>query len=101
MKCPKCATDALDTARFCLRCHATLRFECPSCRHQQLQGGTCEKCGVDFLKYLNSVITIKKVEAEGQHARNQRRSWIIKQVILLPITGGFHLLKDLFHHKES
>jgi zinc-ribbon domain len=101
MKCPKCGTDATDVARFCRRCHMTLRFECPSCHHQQLQGGTCEKCNVDFLKYLNSVITIKKVEAEAQHSRNQRRSWIIKQVVLFPITGGLHLLKDVFRRKES
>ena len=29
-KCPKCGTNARDVARFCPRCHTTLRFECPS-----------------------------------------------------------------------
>jgi zinc-ribbon domain len=101
MKCPKCSTEARDVARFCPRCHATLRFECPSCHHEQRQGGSCEKCGVDFLKYLSSMMTVKKVEAEGQHARNQRRSWIVKQIVLFPITGGLHLLKDIFNRKGS
>ncbi len=101
MNCPKCGTEAGDSNRFCTRCHATLRFECPACRHGQLQGGSCDKCGVDFMKYLSSMITIKKVESENEHARNQRRSWFIKQILYFPITGGLHLLKDLFHRKES
>src|SRR5450755_2083253 len=50
-KCPKCGTDARDIARFCPRCHATLRFECPSCGNTQRAGGKCEKCGIDFVKY--------------------------------------------------
>ena len=79
----------------------TLRFECPACHHEQRDGGTCESCGIDFLKYLNSVIVVKKVEAEAQHKRNQRRSWIMKQVVLFSITGGLHLLKDIFHRRDS
>jgi methionyl-tRNA synthetase len=101
MKCPKCGTEVRDVARFCTRCHATLRFECPACHHEQRQGGSCEKCGVDFMKYLSSMITVKKVEAEHEHVRNQRRSWFMKQILYFPITGGLHLLKDLFHRKES
>jgi hypothetical protein len=101
MRCTKCGTEVPESARFCTRCHATLRFECPACHHLQRQGGSCDECGVDFMKYLSSVIAIKKVEAEHQHARNERRSWFVKQILYFPITGGLHLLKDLFRRKDS
>jgi hypothetical protein len=93
IKCPKCAADAREVARFCPRCHATLRFECPACKHEQRKGGSCEKCGVNFAKYITAVVAAKKVEADQVHDRIERRTGIIKQVFLLPLTGGLSLLK--------
>jgi len=93
IKCFKCGADAREIARFCPRCHATLRFECPACKHEQRKGGSCEKCGVDFLKYIGAVVAGKKAEADQIHDRIERRTAIIKQAFLLPITGGFSLVK--------
>jgi predicted amidophosphoribosyltransferase len=93
IKCFKCGADAREIARFCPRCHATLRYECPSCKHEQRKGGSCEKCGIDFLKYIGAVVAGKKIEADQIHDRIERRTGIIKQVFLLPITGGFSLIK--------
>jgi zinc-ribbon domain len=95
MKCPKCGTEARDVARFCPRCHATLRFECPSCHHEQRQGGTCEKCGVNFLKYLSAVVAVKKAESEATHSRTQKRSSLIRNLLLLPFDMGWSFVRDL------
>src|ERR1700728_3143246 len=96
IKCPKCGADAREVARFCPRCHATLRFACPACKHEQRKGGSCEKCGVDFVKYITAVVAAKKIEADQVHDRIERRTGIIKQVFLLPITGGLSLFKYFF-----
>ena len=93
IKCFKCGSDAREIARFCPRCHATLRYECPACKHEQRKGGSCEKCGVDFVKYITAVVAAKQIEADQVHERIERRTGIIKQVFLLPITGGFSLIK--------
>jgi hypothetical protein len=96
MKCPKCNTDVRDVARFCQRCHATLRYECPSCRHEQRHGGTCEKCGVDFLKYITAVVAVKKAKADTEDERIEQRSNLMKNVLMTPFTLGIPLLRDLF-----
>jgi predicted amidophosphoribosyltransferase len=101
IKCPKCAADAREVARFCPRCHATLRFECPACKHEQRKGGSCEKCGVNFAKYITAVVAAKKVEADQVHDRIERRTGIIKQVFLLPITGGLSLFKYFFQQSKK
>jgi hypothetical protein len=96
MKCPKCSAETRDVARFCQRCHATLRYECPACKHEQRGGGTCEKCGVDFLKYITAVVAAKKTKADVEHERIEQRSTLMKNVILTPFTLGIPLLRDLF-----
>ncbi len=48
---------------------------------------------MDFLKYIGAVVAGKKIEADQIHDRIERRTGIIKQVFLLPITGGFSLIK--------
>ncbi len=101
IKCPKCAADAREVARFCPRCHATLRFECPACKHEQRKGGSCEKCGVNFAKYITAVVAAKKVEADQVHDRIERRTGIIKQVFLLPLTGGLSLFKYFFRQSKD
>ena len=96
MNCPKCGSEAGDTARFCRRCHTTLRFECPSCKHEQRQGGKCEKCGVDFLKYIGAVVAAKKAEADLVHERIEQRSSMLKNLLMIPLTMGIPLIRDLF-----
>jgi len=97
MKCPKCNSEARDIARFCQRCHATLRYTCPSCKHEQRQGGTCEKCGVDFLKYISAVVSAKRAEADVLHERLEQRSNFLRNVLLMPFNLGIPLLRQLFH----
>jgi hypothetical protein len=96
IKCPKCKADARDVARFCPRCHNTLRFQCPACSHEQRQGGKCDQCGVDFLKYVGAVVAGKKAEADMLHDRIEQRSDLIKNLLWVPITGGFSLMRQLF-----
>jgi hypothetical protein len=95
-KCPKCATNARDVARFCPKCHATLRFECPSCHNAQRVGGKCEKCGIDFLKYIGAVVAAKQAEADLIHDKIESRSNLLKGILWLPMNGGLTLLKHFF-----
>ena len=97
MKCPKCKAEARDIARFCPRCHATLRYTCPSCNYEQRHGGTCDKCGVDFLKYISAVVVAKQDEADAIHERIEQRSNLLKNVIMTPFNMGIPLLRQLFH----
>lgn len=85
-----------EVARFCQRCHATLRYVCPACKHEQRQGGKCEKCGVDFLKFIVAVMTSKKDESELVHEQLQRRSSLLKNLLLIPFNMGIPLIRDLF-----
>ncbi len=96
MKCPKCSAEARDIARFCPRCHATLRYECPSCKHEQRHGGQCEKCGVDFLKYINAVVAAKKNETDAARERLEQRSNLLKNVLFAPFTMGIPLIRTFF-----
>jgi hypothetical protein len=96
MKCPKCGNEAREVARFCQRCHATLRFQCPACKHEQRQGGSCEECGVDFLKYITAVVSAQKSEADAEHERLEQRSRLMRDLMLTPFTLGIPLLRDLF-----
>jgi NMD protein affecting ribosome stability and mRNA decay len=93
MKCPKCGSEARDIARFCPRCHATLRFECPACHHEQRHGETCEKCGADFIKYIAAIVATKRAEADLIHDRIERRSSLMTSVFWVPLTAGVSLLR--------
>jgi hypothetical protein len=95
MQCPKCQTENADSARFCSRCHTPLRYECPACKNIQTRGGKCEKCGVDFAKY--TAMLAFKAEQDTRRAReaSRNRSGWIKQILLLPITGGISLVRFL------
>lgn len=101
MKCPKCSTEASDAARFCPRCHATLLYQCPSCSHEQRQGGVCEKCGVNFVKYLSVMVSSKKAEADAAHERIRRRSSTWKTIISIFLTGGLSLLRPSAHRRDK
>jgi hypothetical protein len=93
MQCPKCRHENSDQTDFCIRCHTPLRYTCPACRHVQIRGGTCEKCGVDFAKYAAMLVFKAKDDAKLVRDRSRARSSLLKQIILLPITGGLSLLK--------
>ena len=95
MKCPKCSQENLESARFCSRCHAPLRYICPACKHVQSQGEKCEKCGVDFAKYAAMLVFKAQQDSGLAKDRARARMGIVKQILLLPITGGISLLKYL------
>jgi predicted RNA-binding Zn-ribbon protein involved in translation (DUF1610 family) len=99
-KCPKCGTDARDIARFCPRCHATLRFECPACGNAQRAGGKCEKCGIDFIKYIGAVVAAKKAQADAVHERLESRTSLLKGILLLPLNGGISLIRYFFLNRD-
>ncbi len=100
VKCPKCGTDVRDVARFCQRCHHTMRYECPSCHNQQRTGGKCEKCGIDFLKYVGAVVTQKQAEADAFHERIEQRSTLMKNILWMPFTLGFPIIRDYFVKRD-
>jgi hypothetical protein len=101
VKCPKCGADAREVARFCQRCHMTLRYTCPACKNEQRKGGSCEKCGVDFLKYIVAVVDAKKDTRDLAQERLERRSSLVKNVLAIPLTGGLSLLTLLRPKKDS
>jgi hypothetical protein len=94
--CPKCGAAVREVARFCQRCHMTMRFECPSCHNKQRTGVTCEKCGINFVKYIGAVVAAKQTEADTIQAKLDRRSAFLKNLVALPFTGGIALVKQLF-----
>jgi hypothetical protein len=100
VKCPKCGTDVREVARFCQRCHHTMRYECPSCHNQQRTGGKCEKCGIDFLKYIGAVVTQKQAEADAFHERLEQRSTLMKNILWLPFTLGYPIIRDYFVKRD-
>ena len=95
MQCPKCKGEARDIARFCPRCHNTLRYQCPSCGHEQREGGNCAKCGVNFLKYITAVVMSKRAEADAAHERIEQRSTLLKNILLFPVNMGIPLIRSL------
>jgi hypothetical protein len=100
VKCPKCGTDVREVARFCQRCHHTMRYECPSCHNQQRTGGKCEKCGIDFLKYIGAVVTQKQAEADAIHERLEQRSTLMKNILWMPFTLGYPIIRDYFFKRD-
>ena len=96
MNCPKCGAEARDVARFCRRCHATLRYECPACKYEQRHGGTCDECGVDFLKYIMAVVAEKHVQSDVTYERQERRSALLKNLLNMPFNLGIPLVRSLF-----
>jgi|SRR5215469_6775916 len=100
VKCPKCGANVRQVARFCQKCHHTMRYECPSCHHQQRTGGQCEKCGVDFLKYIGAVMSQKQAEQDVMHERFEKRSTFVKNLLYLPFTLGFPIIRDYFLKRD-
>ena len=100
MECPKCGQTVRDVATFCTRCHNTLRFKCPACSNEQTHGGKCDKCGVDFLKYISAVVSSKAAEADAIHDRLEQRSVFIKNLMWLPFTLGIPIIRDYFVKRD-
>jgi zinc-ribbon domain len=101
MRCARCGQENPDTHDFCSRCHAPSRYTCPSCRHTQLHGGQCDECGLDFAKYAAMLVFQGQATTMQVRQRKKRRSEIIRQILLLPITGGWSLLKYLKQPKDT
>lgn len=101
MQCPKCRTEVRDVATFCTRCHATLRFKCPSCSNEQRHGGTCDKCGIDFAKFATILIGQSRAELDSEHERLERRSGLLKNLLFVPVTGGISLVRHLLVSKDK
>ena len=95
MQCPKCSQENLETIRFCSRCHAPLRYICPACKHVQPHGGTCDQCGVDFAKHAAMLVFKAQQDSGLAKDRARARLGIVKQILLLPITGGISFVKYL------
>ena len=94
--CPKCGAAVREVARFCQRCHMTMRFDCPSCGNKQRTGLKCEKCGINFVKYIGAVVAAKRPEEDTLEAKMERRSAFLKNIFAIPLTGGLKLFKQLF-----
>ncbi|MBI4460476.1 MAG: zinc ribbon domain-containing protein [Acidobacteria bacterium] len=92
LPCSKCGHNNPETFQFCVRCHTPLRYTCPSCKHVQEHGGQCDQCGLDFMKYGMTLMFQAQAQARQERERTLKRSGIIKQIILAPLTGGLSLL---------
>lgn len=78
----------------------TLLYKCPSCAATQRHGGTCDKCGVDFAKYAAMLITQEEARASTQREKLRSNASIWKQIVLLPVTGGYSLMKFLLRRES-
>jgi hypothetical protein len=78
----------------------TLRYECPACHHEQRRGGRCENCGVDFLKYAVAVVSVKKASTDAAREKAERRSTLLKGLMLAPFTAGLPLLRQLLRDRK-
>ncbi|OFW08026.1 MAG: hypothetical protein A3H27_02740 [Acidobacteria bacterium RIFCSPLOWO2_02_FULL_59_13] len=72
-----------------------MRYTCPACQHIQDHGGQCDQCGLDFVKYAAMMVFQAQTQAQQSREKLRNRNSLIKQVILLPLTGGLSLLSFL------
>lgn len=77
----------------------TLLYKCPACLATQRHGGTCDKCGVDFAKYAAMLIAQEETRAASQREKLRSNASMWKQIILLPVTGGYSLMKFLLRRE--
>jgi hypothetical protein len=89
-----------EIARFCPRCHMTMRYECPSCGNKQRVGVKCEKCGINFVKYIGAVVAAKKPAADSIEEKIDQRSALLKNIFAIPFTGGLSLFKRLVNSSK-
>ena len=91
MQCPKCKTENSETVTYCVRCHTPLKYTCPACKHVQLQGGKCEKCGVDFAKYAAMLVFQAKDAAQTERQKPSWRPPIWAHIVFFPIPAVISL----------
>jgi hypothetical protein len=102
MKCSKCGQENLKSIEFCVRCHYPLRFTCPSCKHEQPHGGTCDKCGADFAKFAAMMLYQAQLQAEQSREAKKNRHGMLKEVLLAIFTGGLSILLAMnARHKDE
>ncbi len=70
-----------------------MRYTCPACAHVQTHGGQCEACGVDFVKYGMARLAAMQIDLERAREKTKGRAALLKSLALVPLTGGFSLLK--------
>ena len=78
----------------------TLLYKCPSCMATQRHGGTCDKCGVDFAKYAAMLIAQEQNRVQHKRDKVRENASIWKQIILLPVTGGYSLVKYILRRES-
>lgn len=101
MQCAKCGQDNPEANQFCSRCHTPARFTCPACNHTQDHGGQCDHCGVDFVKYAMMIAFQGQTKIQQERLRKKGQGELVRQILLLPITGGWSLLKYLRSSKDN
>jgi hypothetical protein len=101
MRCAKCGQENPDSNEFCSRCHNPTRYTCPSCGHIQEHGGQCDQCGLDFVKYATMLVFQGQTAAQQARQHKKVRGGILRQILLLPITGEWSLLKFLRQTKDG
>lgn len=70
-----------------------MRYTCPACKHTQDHGGKCDACGTDFEKYLVALNMQMEAVAQAERQNAKARSSLVRQVFLVPLTGGLSLIK--------
>lgn len=95
--CDKCGQENLKAIEFCVRCHYPLRFTCPACKHEQTHGGQCDKCGIDFAKYVAMLVSQAESRSRQSREASQGRHSVLRQVLLAIFTGGLSLI---FYHRS-
>ena len=101
MQCPKCKTENSEAIIYCVRCHAPLKYTCPACQHVQLQGGNCEKCGVDFTKYAAMLVFQARDAAQDSRKAAGWRPPLWSHIVFFPIPLLIQLGMDLFRKNKG
>jgi len=101
MQCPKCKTENSETVTYCVRCHTPLKYTCPACKHVQLHGGSCEKCGVDFAKYAAMLVLQAKDSAKEEREKPGWRPPMWAHIVFFPIPLIIQLVQYLVRKARS
>ncbi|MGA7853266.1 MAG: hypothetical protein WCA15_08055 [Candidatus Acidiferrales bacterium] len=51
---------------------------------------------MDFIKYIGAVVAAKQAEADAIQDKFEQRSTFMKNLIVVPFTGGLSLIRQLF-----
>ena len=101
MQCPKCKKENSERVIYCVVCHTPLKYTCPACKNVQLQGGSCEKCGVDFAKYAAMLIFQAKDAAQQARQKAGWRAPLWAQIVFFPVPAVIQLTLYLVRKARS